>query len=35
MTEARRQQLHFREGLIAEEVVDLREDWVRLLVAVG
>ena len=29
MTEARRQQLHFGEGLIAEEVVDLREDWMR------
>ncbi len=27
MTEARRQQLHFGEGLIAEEVADLREDW--------
>jgi hypothetical protein len=29
MTEARRQQLHFCEGLIAEEVVNLREDWMR------
>ena len=27
MTEARRRQLHFGEGLIAEEVADLREDW--------
>src|SRR6202051_2904163 len=27
MIEARRQQLHFGEGLIAEEVSDLREDW--------
>jgi IS5 family transposase len=27
MIEARRQQLHFGEGLIAEEVADLREDW--------
>jgi len=27
MTEARRQQLHFGEGLIAEEVADLREEW--------
>ncbi|SPE41139.1 transposase [Candidatus Sulfotelmatobacter sp. SbA7] len=27
MIEARRQQLHFGEGLIAEEVTDLREDW--------
>ena len=29
MTEARRQQLHFGEGLIAEEVADLREDWMK------
>ena len=29
MTEARRQQLHFGEGLIAEEVADLREDWMQ------
>jgi IS5 family transposase len=29
MIEARRQQLHFGEGLIAEEVADLREDWMR------
>ena len=27
MIEARHQQLHFGEGLIAEEVSDLREDW--------
>lgn len=27
MIEARHQQLHFGEGLIAEEVADLREDW--------
>jgi len=27
--EARRQQLHFGEGLIAEEVSDLREDWMK------
>jgi IS5 family transposase len=27
LIEARRQQLHFGEGLIAEEVTDLREDW--------
>jgi len=27
MIEARRQQRHFGEGLIAEEVADLREDW--------
>ena len=27
MIEARRQQLHFGEGLIAEEVSDLREAW--------
>ena len=27
MIEARRQQLHFGEGLIAEEVSDLREEW--------
>jgi len=27
MTEARRRQLHFGEGLIAEEVADLREKW--------
>jgi len=28
MTEARRRrQMHFGEGLIAEEVADLREDW--------
>jgi len=29
MTEVRRQQLHFGEGLIAEEVADLREDWMK------
>ncbi len=29
MTEARRQQLHFGERLIAEEVADLREDWMK------
>ena len=29
MIEARRQQLHFGEGLIAEEVTDLREDWMK------
>ena len=29
MTEARRQQLQFGEGLIAEEVTDLREDWMK------
>ncbi len=29
MIEARRQQLHFGEGLIAEEVADLREDWMK------
>ena len=27
MIEARRQQLHFGEGPIAEEVSDLREQW--------
>ena len=27
MIEARRQQLHFGEGLIAEEISDLREEW--------
>jgi IS5 family transposase len=27
MIEARRRQLHFGEGLIAEEIGDLREDW--------
>ena len=27
--EARRQQLHFGEGLIAEEVSDLREEWMK------
>ena len=27
MIEARRQQLHFGEGLIAEEISDLREQW--------
>lgn len=27
MIEARRQQLHFGEGLIAEEITGLREDW--------
>jgi IS5 family transposase len=27
--EARRRQLHFGEGLIAEEVSDLREEWMR------
>jgi transposase, IS5 family len=29
MLETRRQQLHFGEGLIAEEVTDLREDWMK------
>jgi IS5 family transposase len=29
MIEARRQQLHFGEGLIAEEVSNLREDWMK------
>jgi IS5 family transposase len=29
MIEARRQQLQFGEGLIAEEVSDLREDWMK------
>ncbi len=29
MIEARREQLHFGEGLIAEEVSDLREDWMK------
>ena len=29
MIEARRQQLHFGEGLIAEEVRDLREEWME------
>jgi IS5 family transposase len=29
MIDARRQQLHFGEGLIAEEVSDLREDWMK------
>jgi transposase, IS5 family len=29
MIEARRQQLQFGEGLIAEEVADLREDWMK------
>jgi transposase, IS5 family len=29
MTEARRRQLHFGEGLIAEEVADLREAWMK------
>jgi transposase, IS5 family len=29
MIDARRQQLHFGEGLIAEEVCDLREDWMK------
>lgn len=29
MIEARRQQLHFGEGLIAEEVGDLREEWMK------
>jgi IS5 family transposase len=27
--EARRQQLHFGEGLIAEEIEDLREEWMK------
>jgi len=27
MIEARRQQFHFGEGLIAEEISDLREEW--------
>lgn len=29
MIESRRQQLQFGEGLIAEEVTDLREDWMK------
>ena len=29
MIEARRQQLHFGEGLIAEEISDLREQWMK------
>ena len=29
MIEARRQQLHFGDGLIAEEVSDLREEWMK------
>src|SRR5437899_1899765 len=29
MIDARRQQLHFGEGLIAEEVSELREDWMK------
>ena len=29
MIEARRRQRHFGEGLIAEEVADLREDWMK------
>jgi hypothetical protein len=29
MIEARREQLHFGEGLIAEEVSDLREEWMK------
>ena len=29
MNEARRLQQHFGEGLIAEEVADLREDWMQ------
>ena len=29
MIEARRQQLHFGEGLIAEEINDLREQWMK------
>ena len=29
MIEARRQQLHFGDGLIAEEVSDLQEDWMK------
>jgi IS5 family transposase len=29
MIETRRQQLHFGEGLIAEEVADLREGWMK------
>src|SRR5215204_4844938 len=29
MIDARRPQLHFGEGLIAEEVSDLREDWMK------
>ena len=29
MIEAHRQQLHFGEGLIAEEVSDLREEWMK------
>jgi transposase, IS5 family len=29
MIEARRQQLHFGEGLISEEISDLREEWMK------
>jgi IS5 family transposase len=29
MIEARRRQLHFGDGLIAEEVTDLQEDWMK------
>jgi IS5 family transposase len=29
LIEARRQQLHFGDGLIAEEVSDLREEWMK------
>ena len=29
MIEARRQQLHFGDGLIAEEVSELREEWMK------
>ncbi len=29
MIEARRRQLHFGEGLIAEEISDLREEWMK------
>ena len=29
MIEARREQLHFGDGLIADEVSDLREEWMK------
>ncbi len=29
MIEARRQQVRFGDGLIAEQVADLREDWMQ------
>jgi IS5 family transposase len=35
MIEMRRAQLSFGDGLIAEEVSDLREDWMKHADAVG